>query len=149
MRTSIYKSFFASICHEYSGAKKNKFFITVRRSAWDPKVLMHCRTSMRPAGLMPATVEVKLHLQLPMLVKQGTQQTLLVHLAKMLTLPMRCTVKALLQPHRYACKSYKVFLECRPAAHLSAWVFQHRYATQSVALMICLGMMCMASPCNK
>lgn len=50
---------------------------------------------------MQAIVEAKLPLLLPM-VARLTRQAVLVHLAKMLTVPMHCTARAWLQLHRYA-----------------------------------------------
>ncbi len=50
---------------------------------------------------MQAIVEAKLPLLLPM-VARLTRQAVLVPLAKMLMVPMHCTVRASLQLHRYA-----------------------------------------------
>ena len=60
-----------------------------------------CRTSTHLVVWMQATVEAKLPLLLPMVAKL-TRQAVLVRLAKMLMVPMHCTVRALLQLHRYA-----------------------------------------------
>ncbi len=50
---------------------------------------------------MQAIVEAKLPTLLPM-VARLTRQAVLVRLAKMLTAPTHCTVRASLQLHRYA-----------------------------------------------
>ena len=60
-----------------------------------------CRMSTHLVVWMQAIVEAKLPLLLPM-VARLTRQAVLVPLAKMLMVPMHCTVRASLQLHRYA-----------------------------------------------